>query len=65
MSRKGLDVRKAWGRERAGTREFRRQVVRLAPVEAFATMELSGCQLGWLWVRRVVREVRRTGQSQR
>ena len=43
MSRKGLDVRKAWGRERAGTREFRRQVVKLVPVEAFATMDLSSC----------------------
>jgi len=43
MSRKGLDARKVCGRERAGRREFRRQVVKLSPVEAFATMELSGC----------------------
>jgi hypothetical protein len=38
-----LDARKACGRKRAGTREFRRHDVKLAPVEAFVTMELSGC----------------------
>jgi predicted membrane chloride channel (bestrophin family) len=44
MSRKGLEARKVWGRMRAGRRECRRQVLKLVPVEAFATMELNGDQ---------------------
>lgn len=41
MSRKGLEARKVWGRDKAGARECRRQVVRLLPVEAFVTIELD------------------------
>jgi hypothetical protein len=41
MSRKGLEARKVWGRDRAGTRDCLRQVVRLVAVEAFTTMELG------------------------
>jgi hypothetical protein len=41
MRKKGLDARKVWGLLSAGMTEWRRQVVKLVPVEAFATMELD------------------------
>ena len=44
MRKKGLDARKVCGRVRAGTRECRRHVLKLVPVEAFVTMELNGDQ---------------------